>query len=69
MSQHYGKVIWEASHKLSQNHGGKYREISPIYLVSGGGDMTFSREKSEDDFSQKITNKSTINRRYIGENR
>ena len=37
-------------------HGGKNREISPIYLVSGGGDTTFSGEKSGDDFSQKMAN-------------
>ena len=28
-------------------HGGKYRDISTIYLVSGDGDTTFRGEKSE----------------------
>ena len=41
---------------MCYHHGGKNREISPIYLVSDGGDTTYGGEKSGEDISQKIAN-------------
>ena len=44
------------------NHGGKYRDISAIYRVSGGVDTIFHGEKSERRYFRKY-------RRYIGDGR